>query len=467
MGLMLTKRQKEVLDFVKSYSKKNCYSPSLQEIQKRLKLASVSTVHFHISKLQRAGYITKQEGKARSIETSGMGTMIKIPLLGYIAAGQPIEAIEDITRMISIPINYAPTTASLFALEVQGDSMIDDGIFDGDTIIVRKQNTVEDGETAVALINNNEVTLKKIYKEKNRIRLQPANPKLKPFYVKEIIIQGKVISTIRNIEEQENKDGKIKLNNIYNENCLETMAKMPDNFIDMTVTSPPYDNMRNYSGNTFNEFESVAKELYRVTKNGGVVVWVVGDQTVKGDETGTSFKQALYFKQIGFNLFDTMIYLKPPRGAVGNNNTYWQTFEYMFVFSKGKPKNINLIRDRENKDERDGDNSTKRLHDGSLLKQKRSGYSKYGRRTNAWEYLIGKGHSASDRIAYEHPAIFPEKLARDHIISWSNDGDIVYDPFMGSGTTAKMAILNKRKYIGSELSREYCEMAQKRIEFLA
>lgn len=256
----------------------------------------------------------------------------------------------------------------------------------------------------------------------------------------------------------------VELNRIYNENCLDTMAKMPDDFIDMTVTSPPYDDMRSYSGNDFCEFESIAKELYRVTKKGGVVVWVVGDQTFNGDETGTSFKQALYFKQIGFNLFDTMIYLKTPRGAVGNNKTYWQTFEYMFVFSKGTPKTINLLKDRENKEARSGDSGTKRLYDGSLLKQKRAGYSEYGRRTNVWEYLIGRGHSASDKVAYEHPAIFPEKLAQDHIVSWTNEGDIVYDPFMGSGTTAKMAISNKRKYIGSELSAEYCEITQRRIK---
>jgi len=260
------------------------------------------------------------------------------------------------------------------------------------------------------------------------------------------------------------KQNDLKLNHIYNENCLETMAKMPDNFVDMTVTSPPYDEMRSYSGNTFNEFEAIAKELYRVTKKGGVVVWVVGDQTSKGNETGTSFKQALYFKEVGFNLFDTMIYLKPPRGAVGSNKTYWQTFEYMFVLSKGAPKTINLIKDRENKDEREGDNSTKRLYDGTLLKQKRGGYSKFGRRTNVWEYLIGKGHSSSDKVAYEHPAIFPEKLANDHIVSWSKKGEIIYDPFMGSGTTAKMAILNGRKFIGSELSRKYCDIAQKRIK---
>ncbi|MCX6722924.1 MAG: transcriptional repressor LexA [Candidatus Staskawiczbacteria bacterium] len=461
---MLTKKQKKVLDYVESYGQKKGFSPSHDEIRKHLKLSSVSTVNHYLKILQEKKYINHEKNIARSIEIGKKENLINIPFKGYIAAGQPIEVVEEF-ETIAVQSSLF-SHGELFALGVKGDSMIDEGILDGDTIIVRKQNTVENGEIAVALINNNEVTLKKIYQEKNRIRLQPANPKLKPFYVKEVIIQGKVISTFRNIEKQEKKDGKIKLNNIYNENCLDTMAKMPDNFIDMTVTSPPYDDMRKYSGNKFSEFELIVKELYRVTKNGGIVVWVIGDQTIKGNETGTSFKHALYFKQIGFNLFDTMIYLKPPRGAVGNNNTYWQTFEYMFVFSKGQPKTINLIRDRENKDERNGDNSTKRLHDGSLLKQKRGGYSKYGRRTNAWEYLIGKGHSSSDKIAYKHPAIFPEKLAQDHIISWSKKDEIIYDPFMGSGTTAKMAILNNRKFVGSELSCEYCEIAQKRIEYL-
>lgn len=255
----------------------------------------------------------------------------------------------------------------------------------------------------------------------------------------------------------------MEINKIYNENCLDTMAKMPDNLIDLTVTSPPYDGMRTYNGYSF-PFEDIAKELFRITRQGCVVVWVVGDATVKGSETGTSFRQALYFKEIGFDLFDTMIYAKPPRGAVGNNKTYWQTFEYMFILSKGKPKTINLINDRKNKECRKGDNGTKRLENGDLLKVKRGGYSEYGRRTNIWEYGIGKGQSTKDNIAFEHPAIFPEQLANDHIISWSNDNDLIYDPFMGSGTTAKMAILNNRKYIGSEISEDYCKIIETRIK---
>ena len=270
---------------------------------------------------------------------------------------------------------------------------------------------------------------------------------------------------------------KMELNKIYPMDCVNLMKKMPDNFIDLTITSPPYDELRTYDNNitktkikldgyTF-PFEKIAKELYRVTKLGGVVVWVVGDETIKGNETGSSFRQALFFKECGFNLFDTMIYTKPPRGACGNNNTYWQSFEYMFIFSKGVPKTINLLKDRGNKDSRKGDNGTKRLQNGELLKLSRGGYGKLGRRTNVWKYNIGKGHSTKDDIAFEHPAIFPEKLAYDHIYTWSNEGDLIYDPMMGSGTVAKVCILEKRRYIGSEINKKYCEIAEKRInEFL-
>ena len=265
----------------------------------------------------------------------------------------------------------------------------------------------------------------------------------------------------------------IAKNKIYGESCLKTMSRMPDSFIDLTVTSPPYDDMRSYNnrikgvkseynGYSF-PFEPMAKELFRVTRDGGVVVWVVGDATVEGSETGTSFRQALFFKECGFNLFDTMIYAKPPRGAVGNNNSYWQAFEYMFVFSKGRPNTINLIKDRENKEARNGDNGTKRLQNGELLQLKRGGYGEFGRRTNVWEYNIGKGHSASDEFAYEHPAIFPEKLARDHVRTWSNIGDLVYDPMMGSGTVAKICLIEDRNYIGSEINKAYCKIAEKRI----
>ena len=254
------------------------------------------------------------------------------------------------------------------------------------------------------------------------------------------------------------------LNAIRNENCIDTMKQMNDDFIDLVVTSPPYDEMREYEGYMLEDFELIGAELFRVIKTGGVVVWVIGDQTKEGNESGTSFRHALHFKEVGFNLFDTMVYLKTPRGACGNNTTYWQTFEYMFVLSKDKPKTINLIKDRKNKEARKGDNGTKRLPNGTLQQMSRGGYSEYGRRTNVWEYQIGSGHSASDKIAHEHPAIFPEKLAEDHILSWSNPGDLVYDPFLGSGTVPLMAGINGRNYIGSEINGNYCEIAIKRLQ---
>jgi DNA modification methylase len=240
----------------------------------------------------------------------------------------------------------------------------------------------------------------------------------------------------------------IEINKNYNESNLETMAKMPDCCIDLTVTSPPYDNLRTYNGYIF-DFQSVAKELYRVTKKGGVVVWVVGDATVKGSETGTSFKQALYFKEIGFNLHDTMIYSKTGMKNPSNDR-YHQTFEYMFVFSKGKPKSFNPLKDRKNK--------YVGVHGGE-----KSFRDEYGMRFNVWQYANGGNNTSKDDV-YSHPAVFPEALANDHIISWSNEGDVIYDPFMGSGTTAKMSILNNRNWIGSEISSEYCNIIEERIK---
>lgn len=260
----------------------------------------------------------------------------------------------------------------------------------------------------------------------------------------------------------------MKINKNYNENCLETMAKMPDNFIDLTVTSPPYDNLRKYNGYSF-PFEDAAKELFRVTKVGGVVAWIVGDATVKGSESGTSFRQALFFKDCGFRLHDTMIYEKNTSSfpARRSGNRYTQIFEYMFIFSKGAPKTANLICDKPNKwaGHTNWGKNTARGVDGKLVDvgsiKKVPSHSP---RNNIWRYVVGGGFATKDKIAHKHPAIFPEKLANDHIISWSNENDLVYDPFMGSGTTAKMSILNNRNWIGSEISSEYCEIIEERVK---
>lgn len=241
----------------------------------------------------------------------------------------------------------------------------------------------------------------------------------------------------------------MELNKIYVENCIATLSKMPNEFVQATITSPPYDDLRKYNGYTF-DFESIAQELWRVTKPSGVVVWVVGDATKSGSESGSSFGQALYFKQLGFSLHDTMIYEKnsPTYPASRKSNRYTQIFEFMFVFSKGKPK-ANLICDKPNKWAGHKDFSGK-------LKNPVPDFSP---RNNIWKYTTSFN-------GVKHPAPFPEALANDHILTWTDAGDLIYDPFMGSGTTAKMALLNGRNFIGSEISDDYAETAIARIKDL-
>ena len=251
----------------------------------------------------------------------------------------------------------------------------------------------------------------------------------------------------------------MEVNKIYNENCLDTMARMEDDFVDLTVTSPPYDNLRKYNGYCF-DFESIAKELFRIIKDGGILVWIVGDATVKGSETGTSFRQALFFKEIGFNLHDTMIWNKGGFSAVGSLKVrYAPVFEYMFVISKGNPMTFNPIKDRKTKHGGKKASGTIRQKDGSTKPMSKvMTINEYGQRYNIWE------QSPQRQSGKCHPAPFPEQLVKDHILSWSNESDLIYDPFMGSGTTAKMAMLNNRNYIGSEIAKEYCEIAEKRIK---
>lgn len=246
--------------------------------------------------------------------------------------------------------------------------------------------------------------------------------------------------------------------------CLEGLKLLDNNSIDLVVTSPPYDGLRTYNGYSF-DFENIAKELYRVINDGGVVVWIVNDSTVKGSESGTSFRQALYFKEIGFNLWDTMIWRKTnPIPNDTRQNRYIQAFEYMFILSKGKPKTCNYLKEKSKCGGKVTNNTSQIKANGNSRddrKEARKGMivNEYKILTNIWDCS-----SVHKNEKTKHPAQFPEKLIQDHILSWSSEGDIVLDPFMGSGTTAKMAKLNDRKFIGFELSKEYCEIAENRIE---
>lgn len=253
------------------------------------------------------------------------------------------------------------------------------------------------------------------------------------------------------------------LNKIINGNCVDVMADFPENSVDLVVTSPPYDNLRTYKGYSF-PFEEIVQQIYRIVKLGGVVVWVVSDATVNGSETGTSFKQALKFMEAGFNLHDTMIFQKTNPVPQIYRKRYTNVFEYMFVFSKGSVATHNGIK-------------IPCLHAG--LELKGTTYKNYSKgeqsrrkmanpvkseklKGNIWEYVVGK--NAVDQEAKKHPAPFPYQLALDHILSWTNQGDIVLDPMCGSGTTCVAALDAKREFIGIDISQEYCELAEGRVK---
>jgi site-specific DNA-methyltransferase (adenine-specific) len=273
------------------------------------------------------------------------------------------------------------------------------------------------------------------------------------------------------------------LNKIICSDCVEFAKRIPDNSIDMVLTSPPYDNLRNYNRqNTFNfeTFKQLSLELYRVLKEGATIVWIVSDSTINGSETGTSFKQALYFKEIGFGLFDTMIYEKNGV-STPDMNRYYQTFEYMFVLVKptgGKedkenrktknciiPKTFNPLCDRKNKHTSSWGRQSHRDINGNLIQSKERIFCKeYGKRFNVWRYDTGMKCTTNDNIAYLHPALMPEKLAEDHILSWSNENDLVFDPFMGGGTTAKMCLKHNRNFLGCDIAEEYCNIARERVK---
>ena len=271
----------------------------------------------------------------------------------------------------------------------------------------------------------------------------------------------------------ENGDGVLKVSRgdmervrLYKGDCIDVMRGFEDKCIDLIVTSPPYDDLRSYKNTcewNFDVFKSIANELYRITKDGGVVVWVVGDATIDGNETGTSFRQALYFKDIGFRLHDTMIYEKNSSAfpARRDSKRYTQIFEYMFILTKGKIRDdIKLLCDKSNKwaGHTNWGNNTQYDKDGNLVATNNiKPCPDFSLRNNIWKYSVGFNDKTN------HPAVFPEQLALDHILSWSNEGDVVLDCFMGSGTTGKMALKANRKFIGIEKVDEYFEVAKERI----
>ena len=258
----------------------------------------------------------------------------------------------------------------------------------------------------------------------------------------------------------EKKVATLPINEIICGNAVEIMRTFPENSIDLTVTSPPYDQLRHYNGYEFN-FYMIAEGLYRITKKGGIVVWVVGDKIKNGNRSLTGFKQALYFQEVGFNVHDVMIYRKKNTPFM-RSNAYTNCFEFMFVFSKGRPNTFNALK---TKTVRQGNEMLVFGKGADGVNKKVMGTLKPEKTlTNIWDYAVGLGGTTSDKIAFNHPAVFPEKLAADHILSWSNENDIIFDPMCGSGTTCKMAKKLNRRFIGCDISDEYVKISKERIK---
>jgi len=476
---MLTKKQKKVIDYIQEYSKKHGFSPTHHEIRKHFKLSSVSTVNHYMKILEEKGYIKRKKNAARAILIGAQETMVNISFKGYIAAGEPIEAIEE-HETISVPKNFVSASGEHFALGVKGDSMIDEGIFDGDTVIIRKQNSVEDGETAVALINGNEVTLKKIYKEKNRIRLQPANPKLKPLYVKAVVIQGKVISVFRNVEDRENEEGfnnadknftasvvsgqkpyfekpKFKL---YNANCLDVLKELPENSVDMIFADPPYflsnGGFSLHAGKRVNvdkgnwdksnglkkDFEfhlEWIKSCKRVLKPHGAI-WISG--------TYHSIYQCGFALQVaGFHILNDIAWFKPNASPNLSCRYFTASHETLIWARKDKKSkhifNYNLMK---NSDWQEDFIKKPNL-------QMRSVWAIYPPKKE--EKIFGK-----------HPTQKPTDLLKRIVLASTNKGDLILDPFTGSSTTGITAYLLGRQFIGIDTDPKFLDVSIKRFEKL-
>jgi len=472
---MITKRQKQALDFITDYQRRKEYAPSLDEIRKKLKLSSVSTAHFHVSKLRDLGYLSKEENKPRSIEAFGRETMVKIPLLGTIAAGQPIEAIQN-KEMIAVPKRKIPSSSEVYALRVVGSSMVDENINDGDIVLVRQQETAENGQKVVALIDNHEATLKKFYKERGHIRLQPANKNMKPLIFRngrDISIQGIVLDVIREevrsiIQFPEYKEPEkyreLPLNKILCGDAVEILKKIPPNSVDLVVTSPPYDDIRTYNGFSLN-LPAVGKELNRILKEGGIAAMVIQDSTRNFGKTLTSFKTIIdWCDNAGFKLFETVIYRK-----YGTEGAWWTKrfrvdHEYMPIFLKGdRPayfdKEPLKVPSKHGGETMTG--SGNRRTDGTTTKTITREINGMKCRGTVWDYL-----NAGDKnpLKRKHPATFPDKIPTDFIQCFCPPKGIVLDPFIGCGSTAVAAKQLGRNYIGIDISKEYCKLAEERIK---
>jgi site-specific DNA-methyltransferase (adenine-specific) len=494
---MITKRQKQVLDFITDHQRRKGYAPSLDEIRKKFKRASVSTAHFHVSRLRDLGYLSKEENKPRSIEALGRETMVKIPLLGTIAAGRPIEAIQD-REMIAVPKSKIPSASEVYALRVVGNSMVEEHINDGDIVLVQRQETAENGQKVVALIDNHEATLKKFYKERGSIRLQPANRNMEPLIFRngrDISIQGIVLDVIRdsgfvssletypdavslsrerkvkNRAAKERTRGGTKFqkaaivvtqangiekftNKIICGDSEEVLHKIPTGSIDIIITSPPYnfgleytdDEKHNdavYWDDYFKKLDKIWKECARVLKPGGRLCLNV--QPLFSDYIPTHHVMSRQLLGHGLMWKGEILWEKNNYNCKYTAWGSWKspsmpylkyTWEFVEIFSKETHKKV-------------GDSSKADITGDEFKK---------------WVYAKWSIAPERHMKEFDHPAMFPKELATRLMKLFSYQDDIVLDPFNGAGTTTLCAVETGRRYIGIDISPKYCTISEKRIK---
>ena len=497
---MLTKRQKEVLDFVESYSQKKGYPPSFEEIRKRLKLASVSTIHFHISKLKEGGYLGKTENKARAISVASKEPMIKIPFLGTIAAGEPIEAIRQ-NEFIAVPKNILPSTGNIYALRVMGDSMIDENIKDGDVVLVKQQDVAENGERVVALIDNHEATLKKFYKERGYIRLQPANKTFEPIIIRkdrDIKIQGVVIDVIRNEEElqaekitttkETRKERKLPLNQIILGDVIQELRKLPDESCDVVIIDPPYNIGKDF-GNNIDKRElgeyvewckSWINESIRILKSNGTM-FIYG------------FSETLAYLSIEIPIQKRWLIWHYTNKNVASVNFWQRSHEAIICAWKNKPVfNRDEVREpytegflngaagkvRKGTLGRFGSSGLKTVynaHEGGALPRdviKIPALAGGAGMIERWflcktcdsvcEPRQLKNHDGHEIM--KHPTQKPFELSRKLIKSAMPKKDgVVLVPFVGTGSECAAAKELGQSYIGFEINPDYVRLAEKMV----
>lgn len=466
---MITKRQKQVLDFITGYQKRKGYSPVLEEIRKKFKLASVSTAHFHVSKLRDLGYLDKEENKPRSIDVVIREGMVKIPLLGTIAAGQPIEAIQD-KEMIAVPKSKLPRSSEVYALRVVGNSMIDENINDGDIVLVKQQETAENGQKVVALIDNHEATLKKYYHERGRIRLQPANKDMEPLIFKNgrgVSIQGIVIDVIRDISTPVSEvvlPKIVQLSDkknppyftadnilIYKDDILK-INSIPNNSVDLIITSPPYNVDIHYNSHADNlsyedylEFtQKWIKKCFDLAKSEGRFLLNIPLDKNKGGQKSVGADFTKIAKDIGWKYHSTIVWNE---GNI-SRRTAWGSFMSASAPYVIAPVELILVLYKDSWKKTGGSRKN------DITKQEFMDWT-----NGVWTF-----NGQSKKGAGGHPAPFPIELPRRCIKLFSFIGDTVLDPFLGSGSTLIASYLHGRNGIGVDIDEKYCNIAIERLQ---